>query len=299
MKPSKRLIYDRRLLPVLASGDLLVVGGSFGGVAAALAVAQLGRQVVLVEPRTYLGREAAACLRPFFSVPGDTGLPLLLRSSMEAAGVSLPEQSLLALKLGVLKKHLEDVLLDAGVKILYASQPMDLVTETGQIIGIVIGNKSGRQVIRARAVLDATETGLLFHLAEGGLLPDQDQSPKSREFTLFYRTLEFVKVGAVLAGRLAVPEEIGIAGNEVRLAPGYHDENHWFVECPLNLRADAPSPFDLTAREIEARHRTMALAAHMRKHVKGFEKAILAGASQLLAGPLFPAGAVKLSQSMK
>ncbi len=60
-----------RALPVLHECDAAVVGGSLGGVAAALALARAGRRVALIESRTYLGREITATLRPWLPADGD------------------------------------------------------------------------------------------------------------------------------------------------------------------------------------------------------------------------------------
>lgn len=64
---------SRRTLPVLRSADVLVVGGGFAGIAAALEYGRSGYLVVVVEPRTYLGREATATLRPWMLLPKDGG----------------------------------------------------------------------------------------------------------------------------------------------------------------------------------------------------------------------------------
>lgn len=138
-----------------------------------------------------------------------------------------------------------------------------------RISGGIFGNKSGRQVVSARGVIDATDTMLLFRLS-GSRMP-----MRTKMTALFYRTLEFSKVGAVTAGMLAVLEELGMAGNAVRLVPGAHGEDHWFVKCALSLPGSARYAFDLTKREITARKHTMLLAAHLRKYVPEFEKVYL------------------------
>lgn len=103
-------------LPVLHSVDVTVVGGSCAAIAAAVLCARSGRSVLLIESRTYLGREITATLRPWLSFDRDQPEPfwdaLLRRMDRQQ-----PEQSELALKLGDLKLALEDTCLDAGVGI--------------------------------------------------------------------------------------------------------------------------------------------------------------------------------------
>jgi dienelactone hydrolase len=49
--------FHRARLPVLREADVIVAGGSLAAVAAALEFARAGKSVVLIESRTYLGRE--------------------------------------------------------------------------------------------------------------------------------------------------------------------------------------------------------------------------------------------------
>ena len=51
------VIFSRSPLPVLRNGDVIILGGSFPAIAAALEFARSGKRVVLVETRTYMGRE--------------------------------------------------------------------------------------------------------------------------------------------------------------------------------------------------------------------------------------------------
>lgn len=56
--------YSEGSLPVLREVDVVVVGGSLAGIAAALTLAAGGLSVAVIEPRTYLGREITSTLRP-------------------------------------------------------------------------------------------------------------------------------------------------------------------------------------------------------------------------------------------
>ena len=65
------------------------------------------------------------------------------------------------------KKTFDAELLRAGVKFLTGAPVTDLlVDQKGDLSGIVIANRSGRQAIRARAVIDATMGRTLAHLDE-------------------------------------------------------------------------------------------------------------------------------------
>lgn len=74
-------------VPAVFTADAAVIGGSFAGVAAALRLAAGGMWTVLVEPRTYMGREATATLRPWLAADGtDGGLPPPVRRLLDAHG---------------------------------------------------------------------------------------------------------------------------------------------------------------------------------------------------------------------
>src|SRR5690606_21255476 len=110
--PQMEFSFERSDLAVLDTCDVLVVGGSFGGMAAALALARGGKRVILIEPRTYLGREITATLRPWLRIADPAAAPDLIRTACEAAGK--PQQTgEYAFNLDALKIHLEDVLLQA------------------------------------------------------------------------------------------------------------------------------------------------------------------------------------------
>ncbi|MFQ9021718.1 MAG: FAD-dependent oxidoreductase [Parabacteroides merdae] len=65
-----------------------------------------------------------------------------------------------------MKKTLEDELIDNNVQFLYSSYVTNVLTDpSGKPAGVVIANRSGRQAIRCKAIIDATHnasvTGLL------------------------------------------------------------------------------------------------------------------------------------------
>jgi hypothetical protein len=70
------------------------------------------------------------------------------------------------------KKVLEKALLDAGVEFLFSCYPTDVLRDdTGAPAGIVMANRAGRQAVRARTIIDATDRGTVARLAGARFRP--------------------------------------------------------------------------------------------------------------------------------
>ena len=80
---SEHVVFQNDTLPVINKCDVIVVGGSFSGVSAALNFAKKGKKVVLVEKRIYLGREITSTYRPWIDLVAGSALPELVQSCVE------------------------------------------------------------------------------------------------------------------------------------------------------------------------------------------------------------------------
>lgn len=243
-----------RELPVLRDTDLVVVGGSLSGVAAALGAARTGARVCLVESSTYLGREVTGTLRLWLSrddaAHADAGGVLRALTS-EAAPAGSGDREEVGLWPDAAKRRLERLLEEAGVSLLYASRAIELWQESGSVRGVVVANKSGRQLLRAERVLLAPE-------AAGLLRPDV----RPRADCWF--TVELTGSGRTLDRPQPrdVGPELGLAGDQVRLHPGYREVGHVLVECRASLpRANSGAPGGSLADR--ARRLGMAVYGHL------------------------------------
>jgi hypothetical protein len=64
------------------------------------------------------------------------------------------------------KRTLEHALLDAGVRFVFSSYGSDIVfSEDGELIGVCIVNRSGRQIILCKTIIDATENAAMARMA--------------------------------------------------------------------------------------------------------------------------------------
>ncbi|MDQ0915992.1 FAD-dependent oxidoreductase [Paenibacillus sp. V4I5] len=282
-------------IPVLANKDVVIIGGSFAGIACAVELAKAGQQVMIIEPRTYLGRELTASLRPWLNLSShvDRNWPELIQFVMEQSGTQAGAADMVHIPLHPdrLKRALEDKLLSHGIELIYASLPVAIVGYDQEIglEGIVIANKTGSQFIRCSKQIDTTETAIVSRLC-GETVVDF----ASDEEAAFARILEFTGVEwpDVAAEELtyAVPEHLGLLGGQVRLMEGYRGKQHRYVEYWLQL-ASANEIETVGERELEARMRGMALTAYLVKHVPAFRKAVLCGSSFELHGPIPLSGA--------
>lgn len=159
--------------------DVLVAGGGPAGVAAAISAARSGARTLLIEQRGFLGGMGTVALVPAFCPYSDgekavvRGIGLQLLEQMKAEcepefrerfGTEL---DWVPIDPEVLKRVYDDAVAESGAGVLLhtiASQTaMD--ADGRKIEGVVIVNKSGRSLIKAKTVIDATGDADLAALA--------------------------------------------------------------------------------------------------------------------------------------
>jgi flavin-dependent dehydrogenase len=135
-----------RNIPVSFDVDVVVVGGTSGGVAAAVAAAQNGAKVFLAAERPYLGEDISGTYRLWLE-QGEEPKTELTKKIFSRSPVT-PMQ---------VKRALDEALLEANVQFLYGCYVSDILFgNKGEITGVVIANRSGRQAVRAKVIIDAT-----------------------------------------------------------------------------------------------------------------------------------------------
>lgn len=157
-----------RTIPVIQDVDVVVAGSTCGAVAAAESAAKRGAKVFLVTPSLSLGEDVAGTLR-VWAEPQEVASSALMGRMFATAGEAAPAAGKLAYTTPLrVKQALDKTLLEAGVPFLTGVYPTDvLVDASGQLAGVVIGGRSGRQAIRAKVVIDATPRANLARKAGG------------------------------------------------------------------------------------------------------------------------------------
>lgn len=156
-----------RQLPVCTEVDVLVVGGGPAGIGAAIAAARAGASVLVVEQFNCLGGVAGAGGHGHISifcawgdntrVAGGVIYDIARRLVQEDAGWMTPHG--VWFEVEKLKYLLERMMTMHGVRLLYHTFFCETVVEDGVVLGAVIQNKGGRQLVKARRIVDCSGDG--------------------------------------------------------------------------------------------------------------------------------------------
>jgi len=199
---------EGREVPVYHRCDVLVVGGGPSGTAAAYAAARAGADVVLLERYNHLGglstgglviwidrmtdwtgrkiiRGFAEDILGRLPAEGIAGPPTDMWGSRDEAQAAYWRQRTSAFH-GVvtwsptidperLKVLSQEMMLEAGVRIVFHSWAALPIVEDGCVKGVFFESKGGRQALMAKVVIDATGDGDVF--ARAGATFDTDIEP--------------------------------------------------------------------------------------------------------------------------
>jgi hypothetical protein len=149
-----------RRLGVRRHCNVLVCGAGPAGIGAALAAADQGAEVVLVERWAMPGGMwTAGLVNPFFEERDRGYIVRELINELEAADSWKIWCGSYCFDPEVMKLTIERMLKARGVHVLYYSQAVDAIVENGVVRGAVIESKAGREAVLADVVIDATGDG--------------------------------------------------------------------------------------------------------------------------------------------
>ena len=282
-------------VPVTSTVDVLVVGGGSAGLAAAVAAARNGAQVLLIERFSYIGGLATGGLIILLLTLDDGaghqavgGLCQEIVDRMERRkAVHYPPREQWNVPDSKLVEHYsqwglvwgspapeghrirysvafdahefvyaaDQMLKAAGVRVLYQTWACEPVVKNGSIEAIVIQNKAGRQAIAVKVVIDATGDGDIF--AGAG-----ESFELERVHPWLWFEMSNVEAAAV-PGRGLYFHTPG--GGRV-LVP-------WGGEARVNRKIDATDPDEVSAALTDCRDMVINEAGRLRSTVPGFENA--------------------------
>lgn len=278
--------------------DLIVVGGGFAGVTAAMEAARHGKQVLLVEKYNCLGGAAMSCLvMPFMNfwthdpvtgeqqfLTGDLFLEVVgeLRKlgGMDDTRVFHDEP---------LKLVLNRLCLRYGVELLFNTVVVGAKVEKGEIQSLQAWGKSRMLTLEADYFIDATGDAELSVLAGCRYQLGREEDNLCQPMTLSFRVAGVDRAKYLEAKPTINPlyqeyQAKGLIKNpreNVLTFRTLHDEVLHFNTTRV-VKHDPTDPVEVTKAEIEAREQVYEIFNFLQQNIPGFEKAyVIATALQI------------------
>lgn len=286
-----------RQIPVIADVDVAVCGGGPGGLPAAIAAARHEAKTILIERYGYLGGLATAGLvAPILghhahasSQPIVEGLLKECTERMHAlGGAPTWEESLqkwgIPFDAETFKRVADMMVQEADVHPLLHTLVTDVIVENDCIVAVIVENKSGRQAIRTRMVIDATGDADVAYRAGAPTKQGRDFDGAVESMGSFMHIDGLPPLGE--EERKAAVEKVRQAMAEGRLCfynPNFLNTCAFHTDhASVNMTRFSGDPTDardMTQAELSIRRDAWALIQFLRQEVSGFEHCYLRATS--------------------
>ncbi len=314
-------------IPNCINADIAVIGGGPAGLCAAVAAAREGASVVLIEKNAFCGGMATAgMVAPFMTCYDSGGSKMLIRGLFEeiverliaVGGAIHPSRvesktaftsyidkghiHVTPFKTEALKSVADEMLTEAGVRILYHTSLVDAQVEGDKIARAVVAMKEGLASVTARYFIDCSGDGDLA-AAAGASYTLGSKDGKMQPATMFFTVggVDTAKVDAEIEAnwqnfyrkdginyrslhwRVAQAREAGdwtLDRVSIGLFRGV-EPDEFSINTSRIMNIDGTKSESLTAGEIEGRKQVKEIFAFLKKYVPGFEgsRLILSGST--------------------
>jgi hypothetical protein len=275
-----------REINIFAEADVVVVGAGPAGVTAAIAAAREGADTILMERYGHLGGMATGGLVLMMNPSAGQGQEWVDRLNRvsgvhDLSKTTEPEwKHAMMVDPELLKCVLNDMALDAGVRLLLHSWSTAAVVEKNAVKGIVFESKSGRQAVMSKVMIDATGDGDVFASAGADFDASLDKGYRTSEMAMVFR------IGGIDFDRFAdfrkvQPEDwvkmrgegFKLAGFHIAPVPAQRQDVFWvnsFIRGKSCLKVE-----DLNWVEVNVRKAMIPLWSYYKNTVPGFENSYL------------------------
>lgn len=313
-------IEKEKVLNVIGNVDVIVAGGGTAGCIAAIAAARSGVSVMVLEQFGALGGTATeALVTPLMSTniegnPMCSAISDEINSRMKELGCfALAKNNCGYFDPLMLKIVLEEMAVDAGVKILYYTYSCDVIMEDDRITGIIVENKAGRSAVFAKRIIDCTGDGDIAYKAGVTFEKGDPDTGKNQHISVRYMmsgidTVKFTQfMEEVCKGKDKFHYRLHYPFYHVAVVWGrnwplealfkqayeagdisYNDGHYWQLfgvpgkkdtfafNCPECIdENDGTDPYDLTSAQIYAKKTILRHRQFYKKYLPGFENSYI------------------------
>lgn len=288
----------QREIPVYSTVDVLVLGGGPAGWGAAVSAAREGANTLLVESSTDIGGVATTGLMSHWTGHTVGGI---YEEIVERTHNQYGKNPLLSdaemrkfIDHETMKTRALEMLLEAGVKLLLNTMACEPLVEDNVLKGVFVENKSGRQLIRSKVVIDCTGDGDIAARAGAPYYKGRESDGAMQPMTLM------VQVGGVEVERIqyvnAFEESYQVPAGDIQQLARMHIQapaGHVLVYpsvfpgiVTLNMTnvtgVDGTNADDITKAYVQCRRQLPEIMAFLKEYVPGFENSyVLKSAAQI------------------
>jgi len=289
---AKAIELPGRTVPVAERVDVLVCGGGPAGLGAAIAAAEEGAGVLLVEAAEALGGTASSGLVPGWPPVAGADGGVFARLNDQAAAFApgaraIRDNGWASVNAEVWKIVCLDAVTAVGARVRFGTFAHEaLVDGAGRVCGALVANKAGAQAMRATVTIDATGDGDLAVAAGAGFDKGRDGDGRLQAVSFLFklagveasrvpRWSEVREAGraAMASGALSLPDYVQphLGGALPVDAPGVR-----LFQFDTSVGIDASDPVSRTQGLCEGYQRVREVYQWLRAKVPGFERAVLA-----------------------
>jgi ribulose 1,5-bisphosphate synthetase/thiazole synthase len=140
------VIEEARTLPVSQQADVLILGGGVAGLTAALAAAETGSSVLLIERSNCLGGTATAGMMTLFYTPYRCahGIPKRIFDRLIDAGGAFPGE-IISFDHEVFKTVAFEMVAERNIQLLLHTICADVIMDDDRVCGLVVENKGAQR----------------------------------------------------------------------------------------------------------------------------------------------------------
>ena len=282
-----------------AETDVLVCGAGPAGIGAALRAGRMGAKVTILEMGGCLGGIATAGM---MSNWGGRSSSKILQELMERSRefdlgytwIDENEPTITAIPHDLQMIVLEEMMKEVGVEILYYTMATRAVMDGDRIVGVVVQNKTGEGMIRAKCVIDATGDGDIAASAGVPYFKGRESDGKMQPCTIMF------KVGGVDYEKAVFPKgfeslvetekgELQALAKELLPFPAGHvllyrqpEPGTVCVNMTNAIGIDGTNAQSITEGVLTCRSQIMPIIRFLREYVPGYEKCWLMSSASLI-----------------
>ncbi|MHB1413698.1 MAG: FAD-dependent oxidoreductase [Chloroflexota bacterium] len=318
MQPKYRIEQGRvweeaREIPVAGEFDVLVAGGGPSGMGAAVGAARQGAKTLLIERNGFLGGVATATMMTTLNCPIEnmSGFAHDFVSRLIEAGGAWPGATI-PFDPEKWKDLAFDEMEKAGVDLLLYTWVTGAIVEDGKAKGVIVENKSGRQALLAKVIVDCTGDADVAVRAGAEHVKGRERDGKMRPMTVLFR-MGGVDLPTLVEYARTHPDEfttdpsfqiLDLEGGIVRLSGFFKHvgeagakgelakeitymrfegvnvaQGTVFVNTTRVYGVDGTNAWDLTKAELECRRQMRQLIPFIQKYIPGCQNAYVIDAS--------------------